>query len=81
MTTIDIGRPTSVAPEGRSFGLLAWVPRMLQRMAARRRERLTLMALSQLDTHLMRDIGLQPHHLYEALDGRRNLADLFDPED
>jgi uncharacterized protein YjiS (DUF1127 family) len=78
MTAMDIGRATRVAPERRSFGLLARVGAMLKRIAERRQERATLVALARMDPYLLHDIGIEPQEIYEALDGRHSAA-LFNP--
>lgn len=37
--------------------------------AERRRERRTLVAISRLPPHVIRDMGFDPERIYEALDG------------
>ena len=78
MTTMEIGRATQVAPAGRSFGLLTWMARLWRRMARRRRERQTLIELARMDAYMLRDIGIEPRHISDALAGRNGAA-LFDP--
>lgn len=78
MTTIDIGRATSVAPERRSFGLLARVGHFLRRWEERRAERATLIMLARMDSYMLRDIGLEPRDIYDALEGRESSL-LFNP--
>ncbi len=72
MTTMDIGRAAVAAPEVRSLGLLAWLAGPFKRMAQRRRERATLISLSQMDIRLLRDIGIEPRDIYDAMDGRKS---------
>lgn len=78
MTTIDIGRATSVAPERRSFGLLARVGEFFRRWEERRAERATLIMLARMDSYMLRDIGLEPRDIYDALEGRESSL-LFNP--
>lgn len=79
MTTMDIGRATThVAPERRSFGLLGLASRLLKRMTQRRRVRATLLAMAQMDPYMLRDIGIEPRDIYDALDGRKSSV-LFSP--
>lgn len=78
MTTMEIGRATSVAPERRSFGLLARVAGLFRRMAERHHQRGVLIELSRMDAYLLRDMGIERQDIYDALDGR-NSSLLFDP--
>lgn len=79
MTTMDIGRaPDGVVPERHSFGLLARMLKPFRRMAERRRERATLIALAQMDAYMLRDIGIEPRDVYDALEGRQSSL-LFNP--
>jgi uncharacterized protein YjiS (DUF1127 family) len=78
MTTMDIGRAASAGPEVRSYGLLARVFGGFRRIAARRKERATLIALAQMDAYMLRDIGIEPQDIYDALDGRKSSL-LFNP--
>jgi len=44
-----------------------------------RTQRLTLQTLSRMDEHLLRDMGISPADISDALNGRRNASALFDP--
>jgi uncharacterized protein YjiS (DUF1127 family) len=73
MTTMDIDRATEVAaPERRSHGLLAGILGLLKRMEERRVERATLIELSRMNAYMLRDMGIEPRDIYDALDGRKN---------
>jgi len=78
MTTMDIGRATHVAPEQQSFGLLARVFGAVRRMERRRAERATLIGLARMDAYMLRDMGIEPRDIYDALDGKRTSI-LFNP--
>lgn len=78
MTTIDIGRAASASPEVRSYGLLARILGVFRRMAERRQERATLIELVRMDPYMLRDIGIEPRDVYDALDGRKSSL-LFNP--
>jgi uncharacterized protein YjiS (DUF1127 family) len=75
---MDIGRPTPVEPEVRNFGLLAGILRPFRWLARRRAERATLISLAEMDAYMLRDIGIEPHDVYDALEGR-NRSLLFHP--
>jgi len=76
MTTIDIDRSTPVVPERRSFGLLAGILKPFRWLAKRRAERAALLSLAEMDAYMLRDIGLEPRDIYDALE-ERNRSLLF----
>jgi uncharacterized protein YjiS (DUF1127 family) len=78
MTTMDVDRAASADPDVRSFGLLAWMAAWFKRWAQRRAERATLISLSRMDAYMLRDIGIEPRDIMDALNGRRSSI-LLDP--
>jgi uncharacterized protein YjiS (DUF1127 family) len=76
MTTIDYNELPVALPERQN--LLGILREWLGKMKRRRQERLTLLELSYFDNYLLRDIGINPADVRDALD-RRNAAILFDP--
>jgi len=76
MTTIDYNDLPADLPERPS--LLAILRSWLGDLKRKRRERLTLLELSRLDNHLLRDMGINPMDVRDAYAGRNSSA-LFDP--
>jgi uncharacterized protein YjiS (DUF1127 family) len=78
MTTIDYNDTDfAEAPVARG-NVLTGLARLFRRLRERRQERAALMELSRLDAHLLRDMGIEPGDVYDALDGRRSSV-LFNP--
>lgn len=73
MTTIELNEVTIERP--RRTG---WLARLWAGWKRRRSQRLTLLSLSQMDTRLLRDIGIEPMDVMRALDGL-NRSTLSDP--
>jgi uncharacterized protein YjiS (DUF1127 family) len=76
MTTLDLYEASAIAEKRPA--ILAGLKRLWTGFSRRREERITLNALSTLDTHLLRDIGIEPIDVYDALSGRRRSV-LFNP--
>jgi uncharacterized protein YjiS (DUF1127 family) len=77
MSTYDLIFERTVAddaPRG-IFGRLKGAWSSFQR---RRREHATVLELSRMDEHLLRDIGLEPMDVYDAVN-RRTTSILFHP--
>ncbi len=80
MTTIDFAdlpavRPPALPQQRRPFAALrTWYAGF----RLRREERLTLVELSRLDAHLLRDLGINPMDVRDAYTGRSSSI-LFDP--
>ena len=51
---------------------------LLGRWVQRRKERATLTDLSRMQPHLLRDMGIEPGDIFDALDGKRSSV-LFHP--
>jgi uncharacterized protein YjiS (DUF1127 family) len=76
MTTLDLYEASGVAEKRPA--ILAGLKRLWAGFGRRREERMTLNALSRLDPYLLRDIGIEPLDVYDALSGRRRSI-LFSP--
>jgi uncharacterized protein YjiS (DUF1127 family) len=76
MTTIDYNDVPAALPERES--LLGVLRIWFATRRRRRLERLTLLELARMDSYLLRDLGIDPMDVRDALDGR-NSAILFDP--
>ena len=55
-----------------------FIRRLFRRWRARRAERATLTGLSRMQPYLLRDMGIEPGDIFDALDGKRSSV-LFDP--
>jgi uncharacterized protein YjiS (DUF1127 family) len=78
MTTYDLPFEREPAAEKRP----GFFPRLKQawtNLQRRRREAATVIELSRLDARLLRDVGIEPMDVYDALHGRRRSM-LFNPE-
>jgi uncharacterized protein YjiS (DUF1127 family) len=75
MTTIDLDESPLAIRHTRGAG---FIRRLLRRWAQRKRERATLIGLSRMQPHLLRDIGIEPGDIFDALDGKRSSV-LFNP--
>lgn len=76
MTTIELNEPL---PEvARSNTDAGFIRRLFRRWRERREERATLLELSRMQAHLLRDMGIEPGDVYDALDGNRSSV-LFNP--
>jgi uncharacterized protein YjiS (DUF1127 family) len=76
MTTIELNEPLlEVSRANTDAGFLR---RLFRRWRERRQERATLMALARMQSHLLRDMGIEPGDVYDALDGNRSSV-LFNP--
>jgi uncharacterized protein YjiS (DUF1127 family) len=75
MTTIELNETAFEASHTHRTG---WLARLWAAWKRRRAERATLIALSQMDQRLLRDVGIEPMDVMEALEGR-NRSVLFDP--
>lgn len=76
MTTLELNEPLREA--SRSSTGAGFITRLFRRWRQRREERATLMTLSRMQPHLLRDMGLEPGDVYDALDGNRSSV-LFNP--
>jgi uncharacterized protein YjiS (DUF1127 family) len=76
MTTLELNEPLRDA--SRATNRSGLVTRLLRRWRERRAERATLMTLSRMQPHLLRDMGIEPDDIYDALDGKRSSV-LFNP--
>ncbi len=76
MTTIDL--ETDLSAPRSDTGLKRWIGKLLAEHRHRREQRLTLEELAQFDRYLLRDIGIEPSDIHDALNGNRNSV-LFDP--
>lgn len=77
MASIDLFEADATG--GRRPVILAGLRRLWATHKRRREERRVILALSQLDEYLLRDIGLEPLDVYDAINGRRGAAMLFNP--
>ena len=73
MTTIDLDESRIRHNTDAGF-----IRRLLRRWAERHRERATLTGLSRMQPHLLRDMGIEPGDIFDALDGKRSSV-LFNP--
>jgi uncharacterized protein YjiS (DUF1127 family) len=76
MTTLDY--LSSEASAAKRPSALASLKAMWLRFKQRRKTARAIRDLSQLDARLLRDIGIEPLDVYDALNGR-NRSILFDP--
>lgn len=74
MTTIDLENFAPQSKPARKRLLAGW----FSRWRGRRAQRLALIELNHLDAHLLRDMGIEPQDVIDALAGR-NSSLLFDP--
>jgi uncharacterized protein YjiS (DUF1127 family) len=72
MTTIELNEPLLEVSHTKTDA--GFIRRLFSRWHRRRRERVTLEELSRMPPHLLRDIGIQPGDLYDALNGDRRSA-------
>jgi uncharacterized protein YjiS (DUF1127 family) len=75
MTTYDL---VLEQPATKPAGFLGPLKQMWANFQRRRKERATLIELSHLDSRLLRDVGLEPMDVYNALHGSRP-SSLFSP--
>ena len=76
MTTLDTNGVLIVTPK--APGLFMRIVRTMATYRARRAHRRVLFHLSQYDAHMLRDMGLDPRDMEDALNMRRPSL-LFDP--
>jgi uncharacterized protein YjiS (DUF1127 family) len=76
MTTFDTSDALIVAPK--PAGLFTRIVRAVEAYRARRAQRRVLLHLSQYDAHMLRDMGLDPRDIEDALNAR-SLSLLFHP--
>ena len=76
MTTLDSASDLDVAAPPITANFLV---RLWRAFLARRRQRRIVYALSELDARLLRDIGLEPLDVHEAVEGRLSPGVLFQP--
>lgn len=77
MTTIDLHEAVlELQPDKRRHG--RGIGAMFRRWRKRQSEQRTLEELSRMPVHLLRDIGIDPADVYDALTGNRNSV-LFNP--
>lgn len=75
MTTMDLDESPLAIRHNTDAG---FIRRLLRRWVQRRRERATLTGLSRMQPYLLRDMGIEPGDIFDALDGKRS-SELFDP--
>jgi uncharacterized protein YjiS (DUF1127 family) len=75
MTTIDLDESPLAIRQKTDAG---FIRRLLRRWVERHRERTTLIFLSRIEPHLLRDMGIEPGDIFDALDGKRSSV-LFHP--
>jgi len=75
MSTIEIN--DSFIPVERP-ARTGWFRRWLDRRRLRRLQRVTLGELEQMNAHLLRDMGIEPRDVIDALEGRQSSL-LFNP--
>lgn len=75
MTTLDRNETRLEASRNIDAG---FIRRLFRRWGERRRERATLIELSRMQPHFLRDMGIEPGDVHQALDGDRGSL-LFDP--
>jgi len=70
MTTVELNAPShEVTSSNVDAG---FIRRLLRRWRERRAERATLMELSRIEPYLLRDMGIEPSDIFDALDGKRS---------
>ena len=75
VTTIDLDESPLAIRHNTDAG---FIRRLLRRLVQRHRERATLLGLSRMQPHLLRDVGIEPGDIFDALDGKRSSV-LFNP--
>lgn len=75
MTTIDLDESPLGIRHNTDPG---FIRRLLRRLLQRHQERVTLTGLSRMQPHLLRDMGIEPGDIFDALDGKRSSV-LFNP--
>ncbi len=75
MTTIDLDESPPAIRHNTDAG---FIRRLLRRWIERQKERATLIDLSRVEPRLLRDMGIEPGDVFDALDGKRNSV-LFNP--
>jgi uncharacterized protein YjiS (DUF1127 family) len=75
MTTMDLNE---AVPGASHRGPGSLIGRLFRRWRERRHERVTLIELSTMSPRLLRDMGIEPGDVRDALDGRRSSV-LFNP--
>lgn len=78
MTTLDLLYERAAETAEPRMNLLARFGQIWSGFAQRRRARRTVIELSRLDAYLLRDIGIEPMDVYDALHGRKQSI-LLDP--
>lgn len=76
MTTLDLFEPVAAGTERPV--VLSGLRRLWASFNRRREERRALYELSYMDARLLRDMGIEPLDLYDALNGRGRSV-LFNP--
>ena len=74
MTTIELNDDALELPRRKP----GWLARWIASWRRRRAERLTLAELERMKPHMLRDIGIEPQAVIDALEGRDSSA-LFNP--
>lgn len=72
MTTIELNEPRLEVSRANTDA--GFIRRLFSRWGERREERATLMELSRMSPHLLRDMGIEPGDIHDALDGSRSPA-------
>lgn len=75
MTTIDLNESSLATRHNTDAG---FIRRLLARWVQRRKERATLISLSRMQAYLLRDMGIEPGDIFDALDGKHSSV-LFNP--
>jgi uncharacterized protein YjiS (DUF1127 family) len=76
MNAIELNQP--LLEVSRANTDAGYIRRLFRRWRERREERATLLALARMQAHLLRDMGIEPSDIYDALDGNRSSV-LFNP--
>jgi uncharacterized protein YjiS (DUF1127 family) len=77
MTSVDLYDPR--ASRQQNPVILAGIKRLWATFRRERSARRTVLALSQLDDRLLRDIGIEPQDVIDAMKGRPAPSILFNP--
>lgn len=77
MTALEVDNPPTVPPS--RFGVFAALLRAIRRNRLLRARQRTLIMLSGYDAHMLRDMGIDPRDVAEALSQRFPLSPLFNP--
>ena len=77
MTTMDINETLPLAAE--RAGFFTRLAKAFATWRATNRAHRTIIELSRLDSRLLRDIGVEPIDVYEALNRRAGPSVLFNP--